>query len=234
MERLHENPSLASTEGRLALLAATAAELAASAYPWVQLAGALDAWLAPRRNLDKARKGARLRLQPDYVDALRNFTDGDLYPDANGTLRVTVGRVEGYTPADGLLALPQTTVAGMVAKAGAWPFDAPDRVLQAAARSRESRWVDPALGDVPVDFLTTLDTTGGNSGSATLDSQGRLVGLIFDGNYEAMSADWVFDPVLTRSIHVDIRYMLWILDEVEHADWILDELGMGSAQGETP
>ncbi len=234
LERLHTTPALASTEGRLALLSATPAELAASTDPWVQLAGALDAWLAPRRDLDKARKGARLRLQPDYVDALRNFTDGDLYPDANGTLRVTVGRVEGYAPADGLLALPQTTVAGMVDKAGAWPFDAPDRVLQAAARSRQSRWVDPALGDVPVDFLTTLDTTGGNSGSATLDSQGRLVGLIFDGNYEAMSADWVFDPVLTRSIHVDIRYMLWILDEVEHADWILDELGMGPAQGETP
>ena len=82
-----------------------------------------------------------------------------------------------------------------------------------------------------MNFLTTLDTTGGNSGSATLDARGRFVGVIFDGNYEAMSADWLFNPRLTRSIHVDVRYMLWTLDEVEGATWILDELGVSAAGG---
>ncbi|MEC7946351.1 MAG: S46 family peptidase, partial [Myxococcota bacterium] len=106
------------------------------------------------------------------------------------------------------------------------PFNAPLRFLEAARGSSDSRWRDAELGDVPVDFLTTLDTTGGNSGSATLDAKGRFVGLIFDGNYEAMSADWVFNEDMTRSIHVDVRYLLWTLDEVEGATGILEEMGI--------
>ena len=159
------------------------------------------------------------------MDALRKHADGDLYPDANGTLRVTVGNVKGYSPRDGLQALPQTTLSGVVAKNGPAPFNAPARLLEAAKEPGE-RWKDPRLGDVPVNFLSTLDTTGGNSGSATLDSQGRFVGLLFDGNYEAMSADWLFNPTLTRSIHVDVRYLLWMLDEVENATHLLQELGV--------
>ena len=130
--------------------------------------------------------------------------------------------------ADGLVAVPQTTLAGMVAKKGEAPFDAPQRFVDAAGKSGESRWKDADLGDVPVDFLTTLDTTGGNSGSATLDAQGRFIGLIFDGNYEAMSADWVFNDEMTRSIHVDVRYLLWTLDEVEGATRLLEEMGIGA------
>ena len=113
----------------------------------------------------------------------------------------------------------------MVAKAGPAPFDAPERLLTAASREASSRWVDPALGHVPVDFLTDLDTTGGNSGSATLNHKGELVGLVFDGNYESMSADWIFDPALTRTIHVDVRYLLWTLEEVEGAASLVKELG---------
>ena len=90
----------------------------------------------------------------------------------------------------------------------------------------KSRWADPALGTVPVDFLTDLDTTGGNSGSATLNGKGELIGLIFDGNYESMTGDWIYDPATTRSIHVDIRYLLWMLDEVEGAKGLLEELGV--------
>jgi len=226
--KLHDQPALAQTEARLALLDQSRDALAESDDPWVQLARALDAWSAPLRARDKQRAGSMLRLRPAYIEALRKQSGDDLYPDANGTLRVTVGNVKGYEPADGLWATPQTTVRGLAAKAGDWPFDAPERLLEASQTSADSRWVDADLGDVPVNFLTTLDTTGGNSGSATLDSQGRLVGLIFDGNYEAMSADWLFNPVLTRSIHVDIRYILWTLESVEEADWVLDELGVAA------
>ena len=82
----------------------------------------------------------------------------------------------------------------------------------------------PHLVSVPVYFATSLDSTGGISGSATLNGKGEVVGFLFDGNYEAMTADWVFDDALTRSIHVDIRYVLWILDEVAQMDWLVDEL----------
>jgi hypothetical protein len=228
LERLHADPALAEVAPRLALLDQDRAAHVASTDPWMELAIALDQHLAPQRERDRARAGAQLRLQPIYFEALRAVREGELYPDANGTLRITVGHVKGYSPQDGLVALPQTTLAGMVAKAGPDPFDVPQSALDAAATASQSRWVDPALGDLPVNFLTTLDTTGGNSGSATLDAQGRLVGLIFDGNYEAMSADWVFDDNLTRSIHMDVRYMLWILEDVAHADWILDELGVAA------
>jgi len=223
---LFDHPALALAPARLALLDADAATLAHSQDPWVQLARELEAWEAPRRDQDKARAGARMRLMPVYMEALRTARPGAVYPDANSSLRVSFGQVEGYAPRDGVWYLPHTTVTGMVAKAGPPPFDAPQRLLDAAATSTTSGWADPELHDVPVDFLTTLDTTGGNSGSATINGKGELVGLIFDGNYEAMSADWLFDDALTRSIHVDVRYLLWMLQDVEEADWILSELGV--------
>src|SRR3546814_5311931 len=81
-----------------------------------------------------------------------------------------------------------------------------------------------SLGDVPVNFLSDVDTTGGNSGSPTLNAKGELVGLLFDGNYESLSAGWIFNPELTRSIHVDARYMRWAMDEVDHAERLLEEM----------
>jgi S1-C subfamily serine protease len=85
---------------------------------------------------------------------------------------------------------------------------------------------------VPVDFLSDVDTTGGNSGSATLNARGELVGLLFDGNYESMASDWQFMPDITRGIHVDIRYVAWILDVVENADDLVRELGLTPGAGE--
>lgn len=222
---LSSSTDLAATQARLDLLLLDSDAMRDNPDPWVQLAVALDEWRAPRRARDKERSGARLRLLPRYMEALIAANPGPVYPDANGSLRVSFGRVQGYSPRDGVWHLPHTTVAGMAAKAGDWPFDAPQRLLDAAASAPASRWADPDLGDVPVDFLATLDTTGGNSGSATINAQGQLVGLIFDGNYEAMSADWLFDDDLTRSIHVDVRYLLWTLEEAEQAHWLIEELG---------
>ena len=225
LQTLFAQGSVPDAATRKAWLEMDRAQLEAMDNPWMQLAVLLETkTLAPQRAKDKARSGASLRLQPLYMEALLQSGD-QVYPDANGTLRISVGHIEGYSPADAIEYMPQTTVAGMAAKAGEWPFDAPTRLLDAAASSPQSRFADPALGDVPVDFLSTLDSTGGNSGSATLNSKGEFVGFLFDGNYEAMSADWLFDPELTRSIHVDVRYMLWVL-EVEGADHLLDELGL--------
>jgi len=223
LDRLYAEENLLTAEQMVARLDASAADHRVDENPWMELAVALeDGFLGPVRETDKVQEGAWLRLMPLYMEALLQSRD-QVYPDANNTLRVTVGHVKGYRPRDGVIYVPNTTLSGMVAKKGEWPFNAPERLVSAAADVEDSRWYDADLGDVPVCFLSTLDSTGGNSGSATLNAQGQLVGFLFDGNYESMSADWLFDDDLTRSIHVDIRYVLWIL-ETEGATHLLDEV----------
>ena len=167
-------------------------------------------------------------LKPKYIEAMRAQRKDPFAPDANSTLRITYGTVRGYKPTpDAPPYRPFTSLSEVVAKhKGAPPFDVPERLRAAQAAGKLGPYVDEALGDVPVDFLADLHITGGNSGSATLNAKGELVGLVFDGNYEAMASDWVFVPSLTRSIHVDIRYVLWLLDAVDHADTLLEELGV--------
>ncbi|HWN67291.1 MAG TPA: S46 family peptidase, partial [Haliangium sp.] len=189
------------------------------------------------REIEERRKrieGARAAVEPRYMEALRAHAGGEVAPDANGTLRVTYGTVRGYQPRpDAPVYEPFTTLSSMVAKhTGQQPFDAPERVLEAARARRFGSYVERALGEVPVDFLSDVDITGGNSGSATLNARGEIVGLLFDNNYEGMSSDWQFMSERTRGIHVDIRYALWMLDVVEHADALVRELGATPGAGE--
>lgn len=109
---------------------------------------------------------------------------------------------------------------------GEGEFDSPKNLLGAAKAHKTDGYVDPRLGDVPVDFLSTCDTTGGNSGSATMNAKGELCGLLFDGNYEAMGSDYLVNPELTRSIHVDIKYVLWVMDAVDGAHNLLREMNV--------
>ena len=109
------------------------------------------------------------------------------------------------------------------------PFDAPKNLVEAIRAGKFAPYNTLSVEEqrvLPVDFLADLDITGGNSGSATLDERGHLVGLAFDGNYEAMASDWLFMPSITRSIHVDIRYVLWIMDRVDRAHRLLNEMGI--------
>ena len=99
-------------------------------------------------------------------------------------------------------------------------------MLDAIAAADYGPYSSESVGSLPVCFLSDVDTTGGNSGSATLDSKGRLVGLLFDGNWESMISDWDFLPDVTRSIHVDVRYMLWVMDRIDGAHALLEELGV--------
>jgi hypothetical protein len=135
--------------------------------------------------------------------------------------------VRGYDGPDGSFYKPFTTLAGITAKhTGEDPFDAPKPLLDAIASGDLGSYRAPELGTVPVNFLSTLDTTGGNSGSATLNARGELVGLLFDGNYESMAADWLYDTAKTRSLHVDVRYVGWYLDRVMGAGNLLRELAI--------
>jgi hypothetical protein len=206
---------------------ATPADLRRSADPIVKLAVALRPLLKAADDRDDAYAGKMLLLKPRYIKALREHAGREIAPDANGTLRLTYGTVRGYSPSPGApVYRPFTDLTGLVAKAtGQDPFDAPKALLDAAAAHKLGPYVDGHVHDVPVDFLSDLHITGGNSGSATLNAKGELVGLAFDGNYEAMASDWVFMPSLTRSIHVDIRYVMWVMDAVGGAGDLLRELG---------
>ena len=181
------------------------------------------------REKNKEREGALYRLGPRYAEALLAKNGGLVSPDANSTLRVTYGRVLGVPARDGLIYSPQTTLAGVEEKAtGEGEFNAPKAELEAIKALRAGKaspYVDPKLGDVPVNFLSTVDTTGGNSGSATLNAKGELCGLLFDGTFDTVASDYLFDTVKTRSIHVDSRYMLWTMTEVDGATNLLEEMG---------
>jgi hypothetical protein len=198
--------------------------------PFIKLALKIKPVVDAQKARGEAQAGALAVLRPRYIEALRGFT-GDLAPDANGTLRVTFGTIRGYTPPGKTAAYtPFTKLSEVVAKhTGEEPFAAPKALLEAVAAKKFGPYVDPTIGEVPVDFLADLDITGGNSGSATLNAKGELTGLVFDGNIEAMASDWVFMPPITRSIHVDIRYVLWVMDAVDNADHLLTEMGVTPA-----
>ncbi len=218
---LYAKTELGDTDTRLRWFAATGKDIEASSDSFLQFAITLGPALLRIENARKAHEGGLLRLLPGYLQATLDYRRSEgraTYPDANGTLRITFGKVGGVNPRDGLSYLPFTTTAGVLAKhTGVDPFDATSPQVAAIAT---------ALA-VPVNFLADLDVTGGNSGSATLNSRGELVGLIFDMTWESVASNWVFNPALTRTIHVDQRYMLWIMREVYPAAALLRELGWG-------
>jgi hypothetical protein len=161
-------------------------------------------------------------LREQYMELLAIYTRKPQYPDATGTMRFTYGYVEGYSPRDAVYYEPFTTLSGVIAKnTGVEPFDMPEKLGEITDKGD---YVDPELDDVPSCFLTTNDITNGNSGSSVMNRKGELIGLAFDGNYEAMTSDWMFLPDIQRTIVVDIRYVLFITEKFANAGWIVEEM----------
>ncbi len=206
----------------------TPAEFEAADDPFIQLAVRLHAYEMADEEQEKTLEGRMQALRPAYMRAIIAFNrdrQRAVYPDANSSLRVTYGTVQGGSPKDGLQYLPFTTLAGILEKdTGAAPFDAPGKQLELMRDQHFGRYELAAIKSVPVNFLSDVDTTGGNSGSPTLDARGNLVGLLFDGTIESVNSDWDFDPRTTRSIHVDTRYMLWIMEFVDDAGHLVNEM----------
>jgi hypothetical protein len=230
LDRLYAGTRFADQEFRLSMFERKTSEIEASGDTFVELALALNPLYQQNRDAARERRGAHSRLRPLYMRALLEQSGGLLAPDANGTLRVTFGQVKGVDNKDGLYWKPFTTLAGIEEKhTGEGEFDATDQQMQAIREFRAGKptpYAVAALGDVPVNFLSTVDTTGGNSGSPTLNGRGELVGLLFDGTFDTIASDFLFDPVRTRSIHVDVRYMLWVMSEVDGAGHLLGEMGV--------
>ena len=146
--------------------------------------------------------------------------------DANFTIRLTYGRVLPYSPADGIEYNYYTTLKGVMEKEdpeNPQEFFVPEKLKELYAAKDFGRYAN-AKGELPTCFLADCDITGGNSGSPVLNDRGALIGLAFDGNWEAMSGDIAFEPELQRTIAVDIRYVLFVVDKFAGARWLLDEL----------
>ena len=147
------------------------------------------------------------------------------YPDANSTMRLTYGSVMDYDPKDAVTYKYYTTLQGVVDKykPNDYEFDLPQRLIDLNTKKEYGRYGSPK-GYMPVCFLTTNDITGGNSGSPVINENGELIGLAFDGNWESMSGDIAYEPELQRTIVVDIRYVLWVMDIYAGAKNLVDEM----------
>lgn len=221
---------LASSDDRMRWMGAHRAAFEASKDPVIEYAVAMMPTLLRLEDEAKTRAGEALLARPAYLQAVAGYRKAKgqaVYPDANGSLRITFGNVTAYTRLDGARQLPFTTLEQVAAKAtGKAPFDAPKPMLDAITAKRYGDLDDRQLRTVPVNFLSNLDITGGNSGSPVMDAQGRLVGLAFDMNWEAVVSNWVFDPEMTRMISLDARYARWIMQEVYPAPQLLQELDL--------
>jgi hypothetical protein len=232
LDSMHKRTELADLDTRLSWMEKPPRAFKKSKDPFIQLAVHLyDSEMA----LEEEFKDLAGRLQETrsrYMEAIIAYLNSQgrpVYPDANSSLRVTFGTVKGSSPRDGLMYTPFTSVNGIVEKhTGEEPFDAPDKLLAAVGAKQYGRYLDEAVGSVPVNFLATLDSTGGNSGSPTLNGKAELVGLLFDGTYESIIADWDFIEEQTRSIMVDMRYVLWIMETLGGTDHLLQEMGVPS------
>ncbi len=201
--------------------------LGRSADPFLKLAIALYPSYMQKREADRIREGAMDQLYAGYLDVKKEFLAKDFIPDANGTLRLTFGRIRGYTPADGVYYAPFTTVEGILEKTtSSEPFDTPPDLAGLIQSRTFGRFTSPELKSIPVAMLYDMDTTGGNSGSPVLNARGEMVGINFDRVFEATLNDYAWSEEYSRSIAVDIRYVLWIIQTYSGAEHLIREMNI--------
>ncbi len=198
--------------------------------PFINLARALYPAYQQLKQTRQKRDGALSKLYALLVDVKQQFMKKDFIPDANSTLRLTFGKIQGYSPADALYASPFTTVRGVLDKTtGVEPYNTPLKLIEQYKAKNLGRFKNKKMNDVPVAMLYNLDTTGGNSGSAVLNADGELIGVNFDRAFEATINDYAWSQDYSRSIAVDIRYVLWVTEKVGGAGFLLEEMGVGTS-----
>ncbi len=227
VDDLYRRTRLADKAFVLAALDKTAAEIEALGDPLIKLAAELYPETKALRNQEDAWSGTIDALTPRLLEVQSRFEAQGFIPDANSTLRLTFGRVRGYSPADAVFYRPFTTVDGVVEKTtGREPFDTPAGLLDLVRARDFGRFKPEGFTSVPACILYDADTTGGNSGSPVLNARGELVAVNFDRTYEATINDYAWSPEYSRSIGVDIRYVLWVTEKYARADFLLREMGI--------
>ncbi len=224
VDGLYENSDVVSPEGALKLLQKDPEKILKDDY--VKLAARIEPEQIAVQQRTAKLNPVLARLRGGFIEGLMGWKKETLmYPDANRTIRFTYGQVKPYHPRDAVDYEEMTSLSGVMEKeTGEDPFIVPPKLKELWQKKDFGRYMDPKLKDIPVDFIADLDITGGNSGSPVINGKGELIGCAFDGNWEAVVGDYVFQEPLNRTISVDARYVLFILDKFSNARNILQEL----------
>lgn len=227
IEQLYARTKLGDMDDRLGWLDRPASAFAGSEDPFIQLAVALFADDEAREEKARALTKRTEAARNGYLAALaqhRKKSGAPVYPDADGTLRISSGRVEGRVR-DGETWDSFTSASGLLEKQrGEGDFDAPPRLIAALGSGNFGSYGAPDDGRLPVNFLSSADITNGNSGSPTLNARGEIVGLVFDGTMDGVISDWFYVADRNRTIHVDVRFMLWVMAKVDGAAHLVREM----------
>jgi len=218
---------LTNAESLINMFGKPTAEVEQANDPFIRAARMMYPAYQKLREVRQRREGALSKLSALLVDVKQQYEKTNFIPDANSTLRLTFGHIKGYTPVDATYFKPITTLTGVIEKTtGSDPYATPQKVLDLYKAKDFGRYKSSKLKDVPVAILYDMDTTGGNSGSPVLNAKGELIGVNFDRAYEATINDYAWSESYSRSIAVDIRYVLWVTEKVGGATHILKELGI--------
>ncbi|MDG1875618.1 MAG: S46 family peptidase [Mariniblastus sp.] len=227
IDQLYEGSKLGDPEFLKKCFESTPEDLKGMDDAFLQWAIRLHSDYLAMRESSKKREGQLGQLYGELISVKQLFQQTSFVPDANATLRMTFGTVRGYSPEDAVYKSPATTLSGVIAKTtGVAPFITPQKIIDMHSSRDFGEYVHPRLNDVPIAILYDTDTTGGNSGSPVLNGKGELVGVNFDRAFEATINDFAWNTNYSRSIGVDIRYVLWVTDKVYGAKHLIKEMGL--------
>lgn len=220
-----ESPTFSTENGLNGFVAMTSEQLKSSDNVLVKFVTDLFPELAQSFGSTQPFNAAIGKYRLPYIQAMSEMKSLTPYPDANFTQRFSYGEVKGYVPREAVSYTPFTTLDGVFEKeTGREPFNSPAKLRD--LWQRKDYGSHAVNGTIPVNFLTTNDIIGGNSGSPVLNARGEQVGIAFDGNYEGLGNDFFFNPDLGRTIVVDIRYVLFVTEKLGEANWIFKEMNI--------
>src|SRR5436190_22752499 len=225
-----ESKNFSSAESVNKLFNMSATQLRDLHDPFIDFAGEMTDLASDAQDRTQTFNATAARWRPILLRGMSEMRGGKLYPDANRTLRFSYGSVKGYVPKDAAIYDAFTNLSGVIEKdTGREPFNAPEKLKQLYRAHDFGPYATPDGKNVPVDFLSTTDIIGGNSGSPILNGRGEQVGIVFDGNYEGLGNDFFYNDAKGRTISVDIRYVLFIADKFGGAGYLLKELDIKNA-----
>ncbi|HEX8772866.1 MAG TPA: S46 family peptidase [Pyrinomonadaceae bacterium] len=225
-----DSKRFSTAEGLSSLYALTTTQLRELREPLVEFASEIGALERRRTLLTQEFNDTVDRLRPLLVAGMSEMRGAPAYPDANRTLRFAYGEVKGYMPREAIIYQPFTTLSGVMEKdTGRGEFNVPEKLKQLYRARDFGPYATTSGADVPVNFLSTTDIIGGNSGSPILNGRGEQVGIVFDSNYEGLGNDYLYSEATNRAISVDIRYVLFITEKFGGAGYLLKELDIKNA-----